>query len=613
MLGTKTVRSRRNILIRWLMLLAALLLLFACDEKEGKEAGEQQIAVVKQEEQPDADSWPETAQSEGGQPLSTLFAEWDGRLVCGNRVLKPGAAFAVSIEDETVACRISLPYDRVTNLTLHDLDILSEQYITGYWSSEYHERHEIRLYQLGLRRGAFELELHFSSWEIGAYELEITDPATGDKRVYRFLREPPFRYEISRPTDTDTAILERGIRDYLLAGETHAYNVTFSHPVDRASVEAFDFGMEGLEVEYDWHSDQSVTVRLTFDEQAVMEDYDRIDLQFYRARAADGIDREPAESGFIMIQPTRRKSFAFLDPATGKREPYLKTLISYTRLDRSPSGKYVLAVETTVRESMFVDNYVLLDKAGKRIKTLYMDAPVWLKGEDVLLYRKDRSILRYDVETGLEEAVWTASAPIEWVYFDYHAPSGRLVVVTLQENEQRELQGDLYLYERVADPEPRVYRGVFFDREPVWDFYPEGVRFIDGGKLFIEYAAVPENHTRERQVMDWATGELAALEPADNALPLTRGNLLRHSGGKWEIVSLADGNARPLAAIDPDRHADPYVWHKAVPLSEDWVALVRGGGVAELLHVPTASVKPLKERLLTPYPWSGEAAYSITN
>jgi hypothetical protein len=32
----------------------------------------------------------------------------------------------------------------------------------------------------------------------------------------------PFRYEISRPTDADTAILERGVRDYLLAGETHA-------------------------------------------------------------------------------------------------------------------------------------------------------------------------------------------------------------------------------------------------------------------------------------------------------------------------------------------------------------------------------------------------------
>jgi len=607
MFGTKTVRSRRNILIRWLMLLAALLLLFACDVKDGKEAGEQQIAVVKQEEQPDADSWPETAQSEDGQPLSTLFAEWDGRLVCGNRVLKPGAAFAVSIEDETVACRISLPYDRVANLTLHDLDTLSEQYITGYWSSEYHERHEIRLYQLGLRRGAFELELHFSSWEIGAYELEITDPATGDKRVYRFLRELPFRYEISRPTDTDTAILEKGVRDYLLAGETHAYNVTFSHPVDRASVEVFDFGMEGLEVEYDWHSDQSVTVRLTFDEQAVMEDYDRLDLQFYRARAADGIYRELAESGVLHVQPTRRKSFAFLDPATGTRDPYLKTLISYTRLDRSPSGKYVFAVETTVRESMFVDNYVLLDKAGKRIKTLNMDSPVWLKDEDVLLYRKDRSIMRYDVETGLEEAVWTASAPIEWVYFDYHAPSGRLVVVALRQNAQWELEADLYLYERVTDLHPRVFRGVFHDLED-YELYPEGVAFIDDDRLFIAYRA---DRDQERRVMDWATGELAALEPADNALPLTRGNLLRHSGGKWEIVSLADGVARPLAVAEPDRYADPYVWYKAVPLSEDWVALVRGGGVQDLLHVPTATVKTVKEQLLAPYPWSGEAAYLI--
>jgi hypothetical protein len=249
----------------------------------------------------------------------------------------------------------------------------------------------------------------------------------------------------------------------------------------------------------------------------------------------------------------------------------------------------------------------LLDKAGKRIKTLYMDAPVWLKGEDVLLYRKDRSILRYDVETELEEAVWTASAPIEWVYFDYHAPSGRLVVVALRQNAQWELEADLYLYERVTDLHPRVFRGVFHDLED-YELYPEGVAFIDDDRLFIAYRA---DRDQERRVMDWATGELAALEPADNALPLTRGNLLRHSGGKWEIVSLADGVARPLAVAEPDRHADPYVWYKAVPLSEDWVALLRGGGVQDLLHVPTASVKTVKERLLAPYPWSGEAAYLI--
>jgi len=110
-----------------------------------------------------------------------------------------------------------------------------------------------------------------------------------------------------------------------------------------------------------------------------------------------------------------------------------------------------------------VYNHVLHDKAGKRIKTLSLDSPVWLKGEDALLYRRDRAILRYDVETGLERTVWTASEPVDRVYYDYHAPTGRLVVVTQQENEQGELRGDLYLFERVTDYEPRGYRGLFFD------------------------------------------------------------------------------------------------------------------------------------------------------
>ena len=621
MRGTITDRSRRRLFCLCAILLAAALALSACEGKDGGEAAtKEQTAILPQEEhtvgeRTDSAPLPESAEAADGMTLRTLLAEWDGELHCGNRTLKPGGAYPVSIEEETVTCRLYANHDRVGKLTLQDLNALSESWFTGYWSSESIGRMESWRHQLAVRSlqsGAIEVVLHFSSAEIGVYELEITDPADGKKRTYRFLREVPFRYEISRPTDADTAILERGVRDYLLAGETHAYNVTFTHPVDRASVEALDFDMEGLEVEYDWHSDRQVTVRLTFDEQAVMEDYDRLFLNFHRARAADGIYREPASSGSLMIQPTRRKTFAFLDPSTGKRETYLNTLISYTRLDRSPSGKYVLAEETTVRESMFVYNYVLLDKAGKRIKTLYLDSPVWLKGEDALLYRWHRSILRYDVETGVEHEVWTASAPVDWVYYDYHAPTGRLAVVTLRRNDSRELEGDLYLYEKVTDPEPRVYRGVFFDSEPVWEYYPERVRFIDGGKLHLEYITGPNDIAKERRVMDWATGELEALEPAIHSLPLTRGSVLEYDeDGGWRIVG-GDGGNRPLKASEPEQSDDPYIWWRSVPLNEDWVALLRGGG-ADLLHMPTGSIKAVKERLLPPLPWSGEAAVAATS
>lgn len=167
-------------------------------------------------------------------------------------------------------------------------------------------------------------------------------------------------------------------------------------------------------------------------------------------------------------------------------------LISYTRLGRSPTGKYVLAEETTVRESMPVYNYVLLDKAGKRIKPLCMESPVWLK---------------------------------------------------------------------------------------------------------------------ERRVMDWATGELTTLEPAVHSLPLTRGRVLQSADDGWRIVG-ADGGVRPLEATDPEQCDDPNIWRHSVPVSEDGVALLRGGGAADLLHVPTGSIKPVRESLPRPLPWSGKVAYS---
>lgn len=177
---------------------------------------------------------------------------------------------------------------------------------------------------------------------------------------------------------------------------------------------------------------------------------------------------------------------------------------------------------------------------------------------------------------------------------------------------KNKLEGDLYLYEKVTDPEPRVYRGVFFDSEPVWEYYPERVRFIDGGKLHLEYITGPNDIAKERRVMDWATGELEALEPAIHSLPLTRGSVLEYAeDGGWRIVG-GDGGIRRLDATDPEQNADPYIWGRSVPLSEDWVALLRGGG-ADLLHMPTGSIKAVKERLLPPLPWSGEAAVAATS
>jgi hypothetical protein len=185
-----------------------------------------------------------------------------------------------------------------------------------------------------------------------------------------------------------------------------------------------------------------------------------------------------------------------------------------------------------------------------------------------------------------------------------------LAVVTLRKNGQWGLEGDLYLYEKVTDPEPRVYRGVFFDREAVGDFYPEGVRFIDGGKLYISYIAGPNDGEKERRVMDWATGELAALEPAAHSFPLTRGAVLEYAEDGWRIAG-ADGGARPLAAADPASYADPNIWWRSVPVSEDWVALLRGGGGADLLHVPSGTLKEVRDRVLRPFPWSGEIVYSV--
>jgi len=435
-------------------------------------------------------------------------------------------------------------------------------------------------------------------------EKGVTDPSSDSTQGEDERPLSPFTYEISRSADADPATWERGIRDYVLAGETHAYHVTFSHPVDHASVESQGLVAEGLEVEYDWHSDSAVTVRLRWEDTAATEEYGDFYFGFGHARAADGLARPVQEDHGIFIQPTRPKTFAFFDPSTGNRDTFLKSLISYTRLDRSPSGKDVLAEETAARESFFVYHYTLLDREGNRLMLLDAASPVWLRDDDVLLYRKDRSIVLYDVGTGLEQVVWAASAPVEWVYFDYHAPSGKLVVVTLHENEKRELEGDLYLHEQVTDREPRVFRDVFRDSGQYMGVYPEGVKFIDGDKLFVEYIENRDTYHRERRVMDWTTGELIALEPADDMLPLTRGSVLKHAEGKWQIVGLADDGAQPLAVDDGQ-------WYRAIPVNEDWVALIAGGDAADLLHVPTASIHAMKERLMVPFPWSGEAAYSI--
>lgn len=101
---------------------------------------------------------------------------------------------------------------------------------------------------------------------------------------------------------------------------------------------------------------------------------------------------------------------------------------------------------------------------------------------------------------------------------------------------------------------------------------------------------------------------MTALEPAEQVLPLTGGSLLRHAGGRWEIVQ-PDGTARALKPADPERDADPYYWFSSVPVSEGWVALNKGGFAIDLLHMPTGAIKAVNGSPLRPFPWSGEVPY----
>lgn len=522
-----------------------------------------------------------------------LYEDWDGQLICDRRIYSPSSTIYFS--GEIVDCEIQLSYKDNLSTTTDDLKILADKYISSddEWSGVQFvnpltnaQQPNILSFRINPPREQ-SLKIHFSKYK------------DEEPFVFHFEYVEPFTYTISSPFEADSPIRATGIRQYLQIGESHTYNIVFSEAVHQNITEnQLDGMLKGLNKEIKWLSDRSFALKLHLEEEDVMEDYDEYRLYFSGSiTKKEFTESSWQESQLTRFQPTVRKHYNITNLLNQGKVKLFSSLISYSSLDLSPNGQWVLAEELSSRESILIPSYSLLDRKGNRLKELKMNSPVWLADGNSLLYSDRKSVIRYDILTGEQQVIWTDPEEPVIKSFKYYPSSGKLIVAAGHHDEKWNVSVDLYLFESVVDANPRILSNVFFDNSDIeWDglHYSLPVHLIGDGLLYYENDVI--GNQSEHYIMDWESGETRMIDirEGERILPLSEGKLLRLVD---RILSVYDVVTNKETKLNLTINEDDYwLWVKSV--REDTALLLFSDTKHYLLDLNSLSLQQNKDEFL---------------
>ncbi|WEK56037.1 MAG: hypothetical protein P0Y55_08305 [Candidatus Cohnella colombiensis] len=467
-----------------------------------------------------------------------LYEDWNGILVCDHREYSPSSTIYFS--GDFVDCEIQLNYADNLSTTSDDLKIIQEKYIESL--DEWRGVQFVQLFTYAQQPSVLFFKIEPSK------ELPLTISFSKkygqEPMLFQFEYVEPLTCTISRPFEADNQISATGVRQYLLTGESHTYNISFSEPVHKDIVESeLDRMLKKLNKEIKWLSDRSLALTLHLKTEDALEVYEEYVLHFKGDITLRGqSDYYWWDTQYTRFQPTNRKQYYSLNLLNQSEEHLFNSLISYSSLDLSPNGQWILAEELSSDGSLLFPSYTLLDRKGNRLKELKMASPVWLADGKSLLCSYGESVIRYDILSGEEEVIWTVSKGF-LASFKYYPDSGKVLIASLHHDENGDNWVDLYVFKSVNDVNPRTIENVYIDHSDSeeWDglHHSLPVEIIGDGLLYYENVNTLD-YQWEYYIMDWNSGKTHMLETreGESFFYLSKGKLIRTSYDKWSVYDV---------------------------------------------------------------------------
>lgn len=525
------------------------------------------------------------------ETILDLYNKWDGKLICGQQTYSSNDTIYFS--GDSVDCAIQLEYTQNLHVTSDHLKKLQAQFISS--ADPWNDVQFVNLTTSAQDPSmlAFRMEPPEQPLTL-LFRTERSDVAY----TYHFEKVAPFSFTVTRPFEVDSAIAATGIRHYLKTGQSHLYNISFSEPVRKDLTEQhIDVLLGGLSKEIKWASDRSLLLTLQLKPGDEISDYDEY-LFHFNANIAEQKKWPYAISGnsIVRFQPAAMKKYRVVDLSRGKEDRLFSSLISYSALDLSPNGQWILAEELSNRESILVPSYTLLDREGKRLKELKMDTPKWLKDEDSLLYKTRNSIIRYDILTGEEHIVWQDLAEPAILSFKVNPNSGSLMIMAGHYDENSKVSIDLHLYKGMEDANPKRYENLFYVESGMeWDGLHYEVPAYELENGFIYFVNDVPDQNRQHYLMSEENGQILRIDTEVNEgiYPMRNGKLLRVQDGSLKVYDAVTGKETKLPL-----EVDENKWLRVIPTEENRMLLVVADGhgstgYLHLLHLQSLALKEI--------------------
>lgn len=529
--------------------------------------------------------------NEANLSILDLYEDWDGQLICDHRNYSPGGTIYFS--EELVNCEILLSYEDNLNTTSADLKKLVDQYITSIdvWS-------DVQFVELStLSQHPNMLYFQIAPPKEQPLTIQFSKNNTNEPFRYHFEYVEPFTYVISRPFEADDRIHATEVRQYLLAEETHIYNIAFSHPVVQELTEKhIETMLPELSKDIKWLSNRSLTLTLHLQQEDVMHHYDEYQLYF----TADIVKEEASDTSWqnvqvIRFQPTTMKTYHAFNLQNQSKDQLFSSLIAYSNLDLSPDGRWILAEELSSRESILVPSYSLLDRKGNRLKQLKMDHPVWMADGKALLYSDGKSVIHYDITTGEERVIWTDAEETVFQSFKYDPSSGELLVAVGHYDEDWQVSIDLYLYKNIDDDRPMKISNVFYNNNMMrWDGLHYEIPAYSIGNGYLYYINEPFENELEHYIMTYKNGETYKLENKNGEMivPLNNGKLLRSDNNKLKVYDAFSNKSKEInLALNDDEQLNVKLVYPNKAL------LSISNGRNYLLDLTTLTLQQMKDEI----------------
>lgn len=550
---------------------------------------------------------------EAGKPsvsILDLYGKWNGHLICNAQSYAPGSTIFFS--EESVECDIQLNFEKGLNTTTDDLQLLEEKYISVEKENELlkqsNERFDyIDLFASSQHPNLIRLRVRPSNQSL---KIIFKTNTAREPTAFYFEYAEPLTYTISRPFEADGKIHATGVRHYLQTGESHIYNITFSQAVDKVSVERIvDNQLEGIDKHIQWLSDRSLSLVLRLEKKDLMQNYEEYYLNLTGVKTQKGlINSNWHENQIVRFQPTNMKHYYTNNLLNGSEQPLFNSLISYSSLDISPNGKWILAEELSSRQSVFVTNYSLLDCDGKRFKELQMKSPIWLPDGNSLLYADQNSILRYEIPTGDKYVIWSDPGDTAIMSFDYDRASGRMLVAAGHSDQKGGVPIDLYLFDSVNDGNPLLLKEALYNQDDIaWSglHYSLPIYFIGGELLYLE-SNLPsdEQNQKVRSIMDWKSGKSRNLDKKGELYPANEGKMLHGENSKWNVYDVESGKETPLNFSVSNEE-----WLAVKSMREGMIMMSVSNAKHYILNLNKLSLQqiPGSLHILSSHVWNGDA------